>query len=120
MKKSAVVAEASALTVTVLTCFSSASCFARVFFYCVVEDFSGLCGFLAFSHMRPSPPLAQAAFRSVLDAACSVYIFCARLWDTTMVCCMWSGILCRVFTIRSSGISSGVAASANVESSHSF
>ena len=37
-----------------------------------------------------------------------------------MVCCMWSGILCRVFRIRSSGIGSGVAASANVESSHSF
>ena len=70
--------------------------------------------------MRPSPPLAQAAFRSVLDAACLVYVFWARFWDTTMVCSMWSGILCRVFMIRSSGIGSGVAASANVESSHSF
>ena len=99
-KPTSVVAEASALTVTVLTCFSSASLCSKSVFKGAVEDRPGFCGFLAFSHMRPSPPLAQAAFRSVLDAACSVYVFCARFWDTTMVCCMWSGILCRVFMIR--------------------
>ena len=61
-KPASVVAKASALTVTVLTCFSSASCFARVFFQGAVEDRLGFCGFLAFFlicdprlHLRRQP-----------------------------------------------------------------
>ena len=122
-RTASVVAKDSALIVTVLTCFSSASVLFKSVLDGAVESRLGFCRTLAFfARGQPSPLLDVRALIGVLDVACSVSVFCECPWEMTVVCCTCSCIMCTAFVTRSSETCSGICAGEAVaeESSHPF
>ena len=75
---------------------------------------------LTFACLRSGLHGLMGAFPFVLDAVCSVSVFCERLWEMTVVCCKCSCIMCKAFVTRSSETCSGFCAGEAVaeESSH--
>ena len=59
---------------------------------------------------QPPWPQRRHFLSSLMRLARTVSVFCERLWEITVVCCMWSCIMCREVVTRSSENCSGFCA----------